>query len=590
MKQFFKFMFASIFGVIIGGLLFLFIAIGIVTAMVSSSSSEDEKKALEANSVLELKLNYTVNERTSKNPFEQFNFASFESAKTSGLTDIIKAIREGKVNDHIKGIYLNVSISPNSYATLEAIRNELIDFKKSKKFIIAYGEVMEEHSYYLASVADEIYLNPSGELLIDGFSSNTPYLKGMFDKLGLEPTLIRHGKYKAAGEPLISDKMSKENRQQIEAYLGSMYSNFVQAIAESRKKTPEQIRTMADELQLQSPEDAKRLGMINGVLFEDEVQEILRKKTGVEKFKDIKFVSAAVVAETAKSASYSVKEKIAIIYCVGDIVSGKGDDQTMGSEKIVEALREAKNDSSIKAVVLRINSPGGSAMASDVIWREVVLTKKAKPVIVSMGSVAASGGYYIAAPADVIVAQTNTVTGSIGVFALLMNANKLIKDKLGINVETVKFGKYADMGSPSRPMTEAERAILQKYVDKIYTDFITKVAEGRKLTPEQVDSIAQGRVWSGADAKKIGLVDEFGGLDKAIEIAAKKANLSEYRTTSLPEQKDPFEQILSSMGSEASLYITKKQLGEQYEWYAKLKAAMQYEGLQMRMAVEPDIQ
>lgn len=588
MKQFFKFMFASIFGVIIGGLLFLFIAIGIVTAMVSSSS-DDEKKALEANSVLELKLDFMINERTSKNPFEQFNFASFESAKTSGLTDILKAIREAKTNENIKGIYLNVTVSPNSYATLEAVRNELIDFKKSKKFIIAYGELMEEHSYYLASVADEIYLNPSGELLIDGFSSNTAYLKGMFDKLGLEPTLIRHGKYKAAGEPLISDKMSKENRQQIEAYMGSMYDNFVNAIAQSRKKTADEIRTMADELQLQSPEDAKRLGMINGVLFEDEVQEILRKKTGVEKYKDIKFVSASAVAETVTGTSYSVKEKIAVIYCVGDIVSGKGDDQTMGSEKIVEALREAKNDSAIKAVVLRINSPGGSAMASDVIWREVVLTKKAKPVIVSMGSVAASGGYYIAAPADVIVAQTNTVTGSIGVFALLMNANKLIKDKLGINVETVKFGKYADMGSPSRPMTAGEQAILQKYVDKIYNDFVSKVAQGRNLTPAQVDSIAQGRVWSGTDAKKIGLVDEFGGLDKAIEIAAKKAGISEYRTTSLPEQKDPFEQILSSMGSEASLYITKKQLGEQYEWYAKLKEAIQYEGVQMRMPMQIEI-
>jgi protease IV len=588
MKQFFKFMLASIFGVIIASVLLVFLTIGIVGAMVSAASDDDAKK-LEANSVLELKLDYMIRERTSKNPFEQINFSTFESNRSSGLHDILKAIREAKTNENIKGIYLNLSVSPNSYATLEAIRNELIDFKKSRKFIIAYGELLEEHSYYIASVADEVYLNPAGELLIDGFSSNTAYLKGLFDKLGLQPQLIRHGKYKAAGEPLISDKMSSENRHQIEAYLGSMYDNFVSAIATSRKKTPEEIRTMADELQLQTPEDAKRLGMITGVMFEDEVHEVLRKKVDVEKFKDIKFIGVGAAAGAAVNTPFSVKEKIAVIYCVGDIVSGKGDDGSMGSETIVKAIRTAKSDSNVKAVVLRINSPGGSAMASDVIWREVVLTKKVKPVIVSMGDVAASGGYYIAAPADVIVAQTNTVTGSIGVFALLMNASKLMKDKLGINVETVKFGKYADMGTANRALTPAEEAIVQKFVDRIYNDFITKVSEGRKLTPEQVDSIAQGRVWSGSDAKRIGLVDEFGGLDKAIEIAAEKAGVKEYRTSFLPEQKEPFEQLLSSMGSEASAYITQKQLGEQYEWYMKLKDAVKYEGIQMRMPVQVEI-
>lgn len=588
MKQFFKFMLATIAGVFISSILLVVFFAVVIGGIISSAQSE-EKVSLETNSILELKLDQVIDERTSKNPFEQFNFSTFESTKTSGLNDILKAINEAKTNTNIKGIYLNVSISPNSYAKLEAIRNALIDFKTSKKFIVAYGEIMEEHSYYIASVADEIYLNPAGELLIDGFSNNTPYLKGLFDKLGLEPQLIRHGKYKAAGEPLISYNMSEANRQQIEAYLGSMYTNFINDIAAARKKTPAQIRQMADELMLQSPEDAKRLGMITDVLFEDQVQEKLSQKTATE-FKDIKFVSAHDVAENATGISYSVKEKIAVVYCIGDIVSGKGDNETMGSTTIVESLRKAKADSNIKAVVLRISSPGGSAMASDVIWREVILTQKAKPVIVSMGDVAASGGYYIAAPAEVIVAQKNTVTGSIGVFAMLLNAQKLLKDKLGVNVETVKFGQYADMGTANRPLNAAEQAILQRYIDRIYKDFISKVATGRKLTEAHVDSIAQGRVWSGTDAKKIGLIDEFGGLDEAIAIAAKKVNLTAYRITNLPEQKEPFEQFFSSMNEQASTYWAQQQFGLQYEWYKNIKQAIKYEGVQMRLPIQLDIQ
>lgn len=588
MKQFLKFTLATIVGSLVSAFLLVLILMMLIGGLIASADS-DEKKEIATNSILELKLDHVIPERSSKNPFEQFNFNTFESNKSSGLNDILKAIEGAKTNENIKGIYLNLSISPNSYATLEAIRNALIDFKTSKKFIVAYGEILEEHSYYLASVADEIYLNPAGELLLDGFSSSTPYLKGMFDKLGIEPQLIRHGKYKAAGEPLISDKMSEANRQQIEAYTGSMYHNFCEAIATARKKSVADIEKIANELLVQSPEDAKKLGLITDVFFEDQVQDILTKKVGVSAFKDVKMASVSDVADLVKGASYSTKEKIAVVYCVGDIVSGKGDDQTMGSTTIVEALRKAKADSSVKAVVLRINSPGGSAMASDVIWREVVLTKKVKPVIVSMGDVAASGGYYIAAPADVIVAQKNTVTGSIGVFALLLNAQKLIKDKLGINVETVKFGQYADMGTANRPLTAAEQAILQRYIDRIYTDFIEKVAQGRNLTKEQVDSIAQGRVWSGTDAKKIGLVDEFGGLDKAIEIAAKKVKLAEYRISTYPEQKEPFEQFMKSMSGEASTFWMKQQLGEQFEWYTHVKQAMKYEGLQMRMPTSIEI-
>jgi protease-4 len=282
--------------------------------------------------------------------------------------------------------------------------------------------------------------------------------------------------------------------------------------------------------------------------------------------------------------------KIAVLYCVGEIVGGQGDDETMGSDRIAEAIKKIREDDSYKALVLRINSPGGSALASDIMWREIVLCKKKKPVVVSMGNVAASGGYYIAAPADVIVAQPNTITGSIGVFGMLINAQELLNNKLGIKIETVKFGEFSDLGSPDRPLNEAERKVIQNAVDRVYADFINRVAEGRKMTEAQVDSIAQGRVWSGADAKKIGLVDELGGLDEAIAIAAKKAKLNEYRTVELPNLKDPFEEIFSSLSNQASIYFMKKELGQNYIQYQEVKKAIQYQGIQTRMPFEVKIQ
>lgn len=589
MKQFLKFTFASVLGFVIGGLILIFLLFSIIGGLIASSSKE-EARELKTNSVLELKLDYLIQERTSKNPFEALSKGGLNNGSSSGLDEIIKAIKVAGDKEQVKGIYLHVGIVPADYATLEAIRNELIAFKKKKKFIIAYGEILEEHSYYVASVADAIYLNPAGELLIDGFSSSTPYLKGMFDKVGLEPQLIRHGKYKAAGEPLIAKSMSAENRQQIEAYLGSMYNNWLTDVAGSRKIDVNTLREIANQLKVQSPEDAKNYKLINDIFFEDQVHEVLMKKVGVTKMEDIQMISTAQLAKHYSGAPFSTKDKIAVIYCVGDIVSGEGDEETMGSETIASSLRKAKNDSAIKAVVLRINSPGGSALASDVIWREVMLTKAVKPVIVSMGTVAASGGYYIAAPADVIVAEKNSVTGSIGVFALLMNANELIENKLGINIETVKFGEFADMGSPERGLTQAEKVVIQKYIDRIYDDFITKVADGRKLSKETVDSLAQGRVWSGTDAKRLGLIDEFGGLEKAIEIAAKKAKTTEYRMVTYPEQKDPIEQIVKSLSGEASVWMMKQQLGAQYDWYAQINKLLKYQGVQLRYTLPINIE
>lgn len=587
MKQFFKFLFASMLGTILSIIVLVLIFIGIIAGMAGSSKDETEVKA---KSVLKLSLDYDIPERSNNNPFSEISFSSFEANTNAGLNDILKSIRHAATDDNIKGIYIEIASMPNSYATLKEIRDELIAFKKSKKFVIAYGEVIEEHGYYIASVADKIYINPTGMIVLDGFSYTSVYLKGMLDKIGIQAELIRHGKFKAAGEPLIADKMSDENRNQITSFMGGVYDEFITSIATARKKNPEEVRNICNNLLIQTPEDAKKMGLIDDLKYADEIDAELHTKTETLEKEKIEFVSINTYKSKAKEGKITAKQKIAVIYAVGEIVDGDAEDGQMGSAPTAAAIAKARKDSTVKAVVLRINSPGGSALASDVIWREVVLTKKVKPVIVSMGAVAASGGYYIAAPADVIMAEPNTITGSIGVFGMFVNVQNLLTNKMGLKFEKVKFGEYSDFGSPDRPMTTAEKAIAQKMIDRIYDDFITKVAEGRKLTKEQVDSIAQGRVWAGTDAKRIGLVDEFGGLKDAIALAAKKANLDEYKLINLPEQEDPFEKLFKSFSTSASTYFIKQQLGDDYKYYQQLKNIQNMHGIKARMMFDGQIQ
>lgn len=588
MKQFFKFLFASLLGFLIGSFVLLFLIIGIV-AGITGGENEGGAVTMKDNSILRLNLNYVIPERTLNNPLDLMSFPGLAKGKPMGLTEIIKNIKKAEDNAQVKGIYINADVSPNSYATLSEIRNALIQFKKSGKFIIAYAEIMDEHSYYVASVADKVYLNPTGEILLNGFSQQVVYLKGMFDKIGVEPQLIRHGKYKSAGEPFIASSMSAENRSQIESYLGSLYNQFITDIAKSRKIDAVKMRQIVDELQVQSSADAVKLKVIDGIKYEDEIEKELKTKLSLAESDKLNYISMAKFNLVSGNTSVS-DNKIAVLYCVGDISGGEGDDQSIGSDRMAAAIKKVREDESYKALVLRINSPGGSALASDIIWREVSLCKAKKPVIVSMGDVAASGGYYIAAPADYILAQPNTITGSIGVFGMLVNAKELLNNKLGVKIETVKFGEFADLGSPDRPLNEAERLVVQRGVDRVYDNFIDRVAKGRKLTKEQVEEIAQGRVWSGVDAKKIGLVDGLGGLDKAIEMAAEKANLSEYRSVNLPELKDPFQELLGSLGSQASTALLKHELGSNYAYYQDMKKAMQYQGIQTRMEFEVKVE
>lgn len=582
MRQFFKFVFASMLGVVLSFIVLFLIMIAVIGGIVASAGKDKEVR-VSANSVMHIGLGYPIAERTPKNPFENMNFFSFEDNKTLGLNDILAGIEKAKTDDKIKGIYMDVSSVQAGFATLEEIRNALIDFKKSGKFILAYSEVYTQGAYYLASVADKIYVNPEGLIDFRGLSTQITFIKGTLDKLGIDPQIIKVGTFKSAVEPLILDKMSEPNRKQVTSFLGSMYDHFLSEIAASRKINRDSLFSIANNARVRNAKDAVTYKLADATKYKDEVLDELKSRTGIDKKKNIKSVSIEEYAPAAADEEQETDNRVAIIYASGDIISGEGDDQSIGSERISRAIRKARTDEKVKAIVLRVNSPGGSALASDVIWREVILTKKTKPVIVSMGDLAASGGYYIACAADSIFAQPNTITGSIGVFAVIPNMQKFFNDKLGMTFDGVKTGKFADLGDVSRPLTDGERLILQTEVNRIYGDFTQKVANGRKKSKAYIDSIGQGRVWSGAEAVKNGLVDRLGDIDDAIASAAKKAKIKEYKVVSYPALKDPFQDFFDTSSDKIRTHFTKSELGEQYTYYQQLKSALQNTGIQTRL-------
>ena len=563
MKQFFKFMFASMVGFVLSMIVLFFILLGIISGMMLSLKEEGSVNVSD-NSILEISFENPIEERTSNNPFENFNLNGINSNRTPGLNDILKSISKAKVDSRIEGILLNLTSIQAGMATIEEIRNAFLDYKKSGKFIYAYSESYTQGAYYLASVADKIYLYPEGDVDFRGLHADLMFFKGALEKLEIQPEIIRHGKFKSAVEPFMYDKMSDENREQVSTFLNSIWNNILNGINASRNIPVDELQKIADNAEARNAENALSLHLVDKLSYYDQLLSDLKMKTDQGEKEKIKFVSLKkYVRAYVKGDDFSAK-KIAVVYASGDIVSGDGNEDQIGSDKIAAALRKARLDSSVKAIVFRINSPGGSALASDVIWRETILAQKTKPFIVSMGDYAASGGYYIACAADTIVARPNTITGSIGVFGLLFNTQNMFKNKLGITFDSVKTGRYADLGSMNRPMKDNERAIIQGEVEKVYDTFISHVAIGRKMTKENVDNIGQGRVWSGVDAKRIGLVDVLGGLNDAISIAAKKANLTTYRTIALPEQKEFLEKLVEDLNAEAKVYFAKQQLGESY--------------------------
>ena len=588
MKQFFKFLFASVLGFIIAAVICVLLFVGIISAIVSSAGSDKEVK-IESNSVLHLKISEPVVDRGSDNPLSNFDLGSFSTKGKIGLNDFLEQIEKAKTDESIKGVFLDVSDIPAGLAAIEEMRNKLIEFKSTKKFIVCYSEYLSQSTYYLASVSDEIYLNPQGFLDFKGLGGELMFFKGALEKLGIEPQIIRHGKFKSAVEPFMLDKMSDENRQQTQTYLFALWQKMLDGISISRKIHIDSLNGIANNLSIETAQDAIKFKMVDKLAYKDEVLEVLRKKTAEKSIDDVKLISLEKYAKSENKFKGFAKDRIAVIYAEGSIEGGEGDDETIGSERLSKTIREARLDDKIKAIVLRVNSPGGSALASEVIWREVQLAKKVKPFIVSMGNVAASGGYYIACAADTIVASPNTITGSIGVFGVLFNGQKLLNNTLGITIDTVKTNTYSDIGSAYRPLSPIERNYIQRSVENVYDVFVKRVADGRKISKNQVDSIGQGRVWSGVDAKKIGLVDVLGGLETAITIAANKAKLKEYKLVSLPKQKDPFKEAIAQLTGEAESAFVRKELGENYKYYKSLKNISGYSGIQARMPFEIDI-
>ncbi|MBI2281643.1 MAG: signal peptide peptidase SppA [Bacteroidetes bacterium] len=588
MKQFFKFMFASMLAMLVTFFITMIIFVAIIGTVISSATSTSEKVVdVKDNSVLHLKFDYQIKDRTSNNPFENFDFSTFETQDNLGLDKILTNIEKAKSDVRIKGIYLDLTSLNTGIATLEEIHHALKDFKKSGKWIISYSEVYTQSTYYLASLSDKIYLNPAGLVEMRGLSTELMFFKNALEKLDVEMQIIRHGKFKSAVEPYILEKMSDSNREQMNLILSSAWGSILNDISESRKISIEELNAIADDIKIQTAADAIKYGFVDKALYKDEVLEELKTRTGASSYDDINYISLRKY-DNAKVTPNNSKNEIAIIYASGEINSGKSRDDVMGSETISQAIREARLDDKVKAIVLRVNSPGGSALASDVMWREVVLAKKVKPVVVSMGDVAASGGYYIACAANKIVADEKTITGSIGVFGVVPNAQGFFNNKLGITFDVAKTNKHADIMTMFKPLTAEEKDIIQIGVEKIYDDFIGKVAEGRGMTKEQVDSIGQGRVWLALDAKKIGLVDEIGGIDKAISIAKELAKITDYKTVDFPKMKDPFEQLMLEITGEAESKILKAYMGENYKYYQKIQTMTTQSGYMARMPYEID--
>jgi len=584
MREFFKYLFASMLGFFLSIIIVFVICFVVVVGLISSIDS-DKTVVVSNNSVLFLNLDQAITERTPKNPFGNLPIVGGEEKDGIGLNDFLKAVQKAKTDDNIKCIYLNVS-SPNAgFATLREVRNALIDFKKSHKKIIAYSEVYTQGAYYLASVADKVYLNPEGALEFKGFSSELTFFKGTLEKVGVEMQVIRVGNYKSAVEPFILDKMSDYNRKQVTAYVGGLYNTFLTDIAQSRNIQKDSLFNIADNYKVQQPQDAVNFKMIDALKYKDQILEELKGLSGRTRGENIRSVTINDYAKNNTDTGEG-KDKVAVIYANGEISGGEGSDNQIGSERISRAIRKARLDDDIKAVVIRVNSPGGSALASDVIWREIVLTKKEKPVIASFGDVAASGGYYIGCAADSIFVQPNTITGSIGVFGIIPNFQNLMTNKLGITFDGVKTGKYADIMATNRPMTAGERFIIQNELNRIYSGFVSRVADGRKKSKAYIDSIGGGHVWIGTDAVQIGLADRIGSFNDAIKAAAKKAKLKNYKIVEYPDVIDPWKSLMDEGTDRIKTYYTKQELGDNYMLYQQMKKVIASSGIQARMPFE----
>lgn len=584
MKSFFKTFLASFLGSAALLLaLFLTLILNLITSIISSYDTAVNTKP---GTILYMNLNYEIPERTNSNELGLiFTGSSFKTIDNTGMNDILNNIKAAAIDPNISGIFLELSSIGTSTANIEEIRDQLIDFKQSGKFVISYSEAYEQSAYYLASVSDKIYMLPDGILDIHGMASQNIFYKNLFEKLDIEMQIIRpeNNKFKSAVEPYFLDKMSDANREQTSVLLQSMWDQICLDISESRNISVETINKFANDLTLMFDSNlALENNFIDGLIYRDELIEKLKQLSNSDD--KINLIKNAQYANVRPDV-YFGSDKIAVIYASGQIFDGEGDDTSIGSEPLSKAIRAARNDKKVKAIVMRVNSPGGSAVASEVIRREVELAAKDKPFIVSMGNYAASGGYWISSSSDYIFADPNTLTGSIGVFGTMPNLKGFLNDKIGLTFDEVKTNENSDFGSLTKPMTPYQLAMMQKHVTSTYNDFITLVADTRNLSKTFVDSIGQGRVWSGKDALKIGLVDELGGLESAIEYAAEQANLSSYSIKEFPKQKDLFESLFMTETQEYYAKTIKNKLGKNAQYLEALEHINELEGVQALMPI-----
>lgn len=553
MKGFFKIVLATLFALILFTVIGVFIFIGLI-----SSASTADKPIVGSRAVLVLNLEKEFKEQHEDNLFASLMDETDEDVPS--LYEIIRLIDYARADSAVKGIYVQCGTNANGYAASEEIRKALINFKKSGKFVVAHGEVISQKGYYVGNAADAVYCNPQGGVEWTGLSTSLYFLKGTLDKLEIQPQIFYAGKFKSATEPLRETKMTDANKLQTGVWLGELYNNLLKVTAASRKKDTAYLRNLASTGAVLTASDALKHGLVDGLKYDDEIKAILLKKLQQGAKESINFVSLGnykAAADYKKSGS----SKIALVYANGSIVSGEGDNEQIGSDQFRNLLRKIRLDKEVEAVVFRVNSPGGSALASEVIWREISLLRKEKPVVVSMGDVAASGGYYIACNADSVFANANTITGSIGVFTIIPNMQSFFKNKLGVTFDGVKTAPYADMGGVDRPLTEPEKRFVQASVDTIYHVFKTRVSGGRRIKMDQVDSLAQGRVWTGAHAQTNQLVDRVGTLQDAVESAARMAKISnDYRLKEYPEKKTLLEQLMNSYKKT----ISEKLIGDQF--------------------------
>jgi protease IV len=565
--NFFKVVLASAIGYIIAGIILLTLLIVTVVGIASSSSDQEE---LPSDAVLTLKLNYPIVDRVQDgNPLAALALLNPNEQSPLGLNDILSSIDKAKTDNNIKGIILDLTTFEAGYAKLTEVRNKLEEFKATGKFIYAYADYYYFPTYFMASVADSVFVNPEGEMAFNGMVAQVTFFAGALEKLGVNMQVVRAGKFKGAVEAYTRNNLSPENKEQIEIYINSVFNETLAKISKSRKIDVAKLKADADELKMKSVNDFKSNGYIDAVAYRDQFYSAMKKRMGVKDDHKVPLISEQKYAKSLEDLG-SGSDRVAVVYASGDIIGGKGDGTQIAADDLAETLKNVRLDNKVKAVVLRIDSRGGSSLASDIIWREAKLLSAAKPLIVSMSDVAASGGYYIATPARKIVAEPTTITGSIGVFGLIPNAQKLLNDKLGIEFEYVGTGKHSDIGRIDRDMTLEEREYIESIIDKIYDTFLSRVAEGRKMTKEQVHEVAQGRVWTGVMAKEVGLVDELGGLEKAIEIAAKEANITEYKLKEYPKVKDQLELIVNKMSGNTSFQSKVKEMAKYtgFESYA----------------------